>query len=296
MIMEKEMNMNRRRWSLVLFVSAFLFMTCGLAVQAGEKAQQSGESSLTGGLTVEEIVERGNRVAYYQGRNGRAQVHMVIKDGKGRTRERLLTILRWDDQPEDDKNDEICKDQKFYVYFKRPADVNKTAFLVWKHMDRDDDRWLYLPALDLKKRIASGDKRTSFVGSHFFYEDVSGRNVKADVHELMETTERYYVLNNTPKDRKNIEFAYFKVWVHKVTFIPIRTEYYTSRGEKYRVYEALKVETIDGYPTVIEARMKDLRSGGETVATYRKVKYNIGLPENIFTERYLRNPPRKYLR
>ncbi len=28
------------------------------------------------------------------------------------------------------------------------------TLLVWKHQDRDDDRWLYLPALDLVKRIA----------------------------------------------------------------------------------------------------------------------------------------------
>jgi len=46
-------------------------------------------------------------------------------------------------------------DQKFYVYFLEPADVRKMVYMVWKHTDRDDDRWLYLPALDLVKRIAA---------------------------------------------------------------------------------------------------------------------------------------------
>ncbi len=39
-----------------------------------------------------------------------------------------------------------------------------------------------LPDLDLVKRIAAGDKRTSFVGSHFLYEDISGRAVQEDKH------------------------------------------------------------------------------------------------------------------
>ena len=82
-------------------------------------------------------------------------------------------------------------DQQFYVYFKAPADVSETTFLVWKHPQAEDDRWLYLPALDLVRRIAASDERTSFVGSHFFYEDVSGRSPLEDEHELIEVTERH---------------------------------------------------------------------------------------------------------
>ena len=57
-----------------------------------------------------------------------------------------------------------------------------------------------------------------------------------------------------------------------------------------------KVDDIDGHKTVTSSRMKDLRSGGETVLTYENVKYDTGLPEDVFTERYLRTPPREYLR
>jgi hypothetical protein len=55
-------------------------------------------------------------------------------------------------------------DQDYVVLFSRPADVRNTVFLVKKHVASDDDRWLYLPGLDLVRRIAAGDKRTSFVG------------------------------------------------------------------------------------------------------------------------------------
>ncbi len=248
---------------------------------------------------VNEIVNRTNRAAYYQGKDGRAQVSMEITDSQGRTRNRKFTILRKDEpNPADPSDMTYTGDQKFYLYFQRPADVNKMVFMVWKNAEqgKEDDRWLYLPALDLVKRIAGTEKRTSFVGSDFFYEDVSGRNINDDVHELEKTTDTYYVLKNTPKDPGSVEFTYYTIWIHKDTFLPVKIEYFDKNGEKYREYAALGVETIQGYPTVTKASMKSLKTGSETVMTYGDVRYDIGLPDDIFTERYLRNPPREYLR
>lgn len=241
-------------------------------------------------ISVSEIVAKANHNSYYTGKDGKAKVNMVISDAQGRERTRKFTILRKDI---DDAND---TEQKFYVYFNRPADVNKTAFLVWKHTNKDDDRWLYLPALDLVKRIAASDERTSFVGSHFFYEDVSGRTPSEDKHELVEESDNFYVIKSTPKDSKNVEFSYYKNWIHKATFLPTKTEFYDKSGKLYRTYEALKVENIKGHPTVIESRMSDKNIGGHTTMNYSKVDYDIGLPTDIFSERYLRAAPRKYLR
>ncbi len=73
-------------------------------------------------------------------------------------------------------------------------------------------------------------------------------------------------------------------------------KFFDKQGKAYRLYEALKVTTVDGRKTVTKARMKDLRTKGETVITYSKIKYDIGLPDKIFTERYLRRAPTKFLR
>ncbi|HPF77725.1 MAG TPA: outer membrane lipoprotein-sorting protein [Alphaproteobacteria bacterium] len=240
-------------------------------------------------MDVKEIVAKANNAAYYKGDDGRARVKMEIIDKQGRKRSRDFVILRKDE----DKND---KEQKFYVYFNRPADVSKTVFMVWKHVGKDDDRWMYLPALDLVKRIAAADERTSFVGSDFFYEDVSGRNPDEDTHELVETTDNYYIVKSTPKKADQVEFSYYKSYIHKTTFIPVKIEFFDKRGEKYREASAEKVDTIQGYPTVTQGRMKDLRSGSETVLTYSNVQYDIGLPDDIFTERYLRQPPMDYIK
>lgn len=232
-------------------------------------------------ITVSEIINKAETASYYKGKDGSAKVTMDINDG----RQRQFTIIR--------KN--FNKDQKFYVYFKRPSDVRKTSFLVHKYVGKDDDRWMYLPALDLVKRISAGDKRTSFVGSNFFYEDVSGRNPTDDTHEIIETSENFYVIKSTPKNEGSVEFSYYKTWIHKATFLPTKTSYFNKADKEYRQYEALKVETINNYPTVTQAVMKDLENETETKISYSNVKFDIGIEDKIFTERYLKSPPKKWL-
>lgn len=257
---------------------AALLVASALAVSLPAFAMDAGE-----------IVAKANQTSYYQGNDGKARVKMAIVDSQGRKRMRDFTILRKD-------MGDSGKEQKFYVYFNRPADVNRTVFMVYKHVGADDDRWLYLPALDLVKRIAASDERTSFVGSDFFYEDVSGRNPSEDRHELLETTDDYYVIESVPKEGGAVEFGSYKSYIHKVSFIPVKVEYFDKKGEKYREGVVEKVDTVQGYPTVTQGTMSDLRSGGKTTLSYSTVKYDIGLPEDIFAERYLRQPPMEYLK
>ncbi len=247
------------------------------------------------GLSADEIVEETYCAAYYQGDSGQARASMVIKDKQGRSRTRQLTLLRRDASAGPLTSTD-CGAQRYYVYFHRPADLRKTGFLVWKPEHGDDDRWLYLPALDLVKRIAAGDKRTSFVGSHFFYEDMSGRNPELDTHTLIRTEAQHYVLRHTPKDSKDVEFSSYVSWIDRETYIPVRIEYQDKQGTTYRTYETLEVTTVQGYPTIIKSRISDSRIGGETTISLSRVSYDINLSESLFTERYLRNPPRRYLR
>ncbi|MBN2809271.1 MAG: outer membrane lipoprotein-sorting protein [Deltaproteobacteria bacterium] len=257
----------------ILITSLLLF---SLASAAGAEAKTP---------EVETIVKRANLAAYYAGKDGRATVKMTITDAQKRVREREFTILR--------RDQEDGGRQQFYVYFKQPSDVKGMVFMVHKFIDKDDDRWLYLPALDLVKRIAASDKRTSFVGSDYFYEDVSGRGLDEDEHQLIETTETCYVVENRPKDPKSVEFQSYTVWIDKKTFLPLKAEYLDPEGQLYRRVEALKIEEIEGYPTVVESRVDNLTGGGFTISRFSHIDFDINLKEDLFTERYLRRPPRE---
>lgn len=250
-------------------------------------------------LTVDEIVARANHMALYQGMDSKGKVSMTIKDRTGQTRMRELNMLR--------KNvDDGDGDQKYYTLFQRPADVRKMIFMVHKHADleRDDDRWLYLPGLDLVKRIAASDKRTSFAGSDFLYEDISGRSPADDHHQLIRNTKTHYLIKNTPKRPESVEFAYYLAHIDKHSFLPVKIEFFKPGDRLYRVIEALEVEPIQAeengkmvtYPTVTVSVARDLETQSETRMVFSHISYNVGLDDNLFSERYLRRPPRDAMR
>jgi outer membrane lipoprotein-sorting protein len=235
----------------------------------------------------DEIVQRANLAAYYAGDDGRSEVRMIITDSQGRQQRRQFTVLR--------RNIEQGGDQDFLVVFSQPSDVRNTVYLVKKHAGADDDRWLYLPGLDLVRRVSAGDKRTSFVGAHYFYEDVSGRDPGEDDHELTSTSDEYYVLRHRPKDPSTVEFAFYDTWIDRETFLPMKIEYTNAAGTVYRRVEVLQVDEIEGYPTVALSRVSDLAGGGQTDMQFRYIDYDLGFEDAVFTERSLRNPPRQWL-
>jgi outer membrane lipoprotein-sorting protein len=264
----------------VAFVLGF-----SLPLLAADKPKSTEETP-----DVQTIVNKANIVAYYQGEDGKATVKMTITNKQGQKREREFNILR--------KDVEDGGDQKYFVYFQKPPDVRKMTYMVHKHADpaKDDDRWLYLPALSLEKRIAAGDKRTSFVGSDFLYEDVSGRSLAEDTHELIETTEDTFVIKNVPKQPDTVEFNYYNVSIDRKTFVPMKMEFYDKQNELYRVIESKKVEKIQDFHTVVKSVVSNLKTGSKTEMDFSNVKYNIDLKDSIFTGRYLQRPPREAIR
>ena len=115
----------------------------------------------------------------------------------------------------------------------KPADIRKMVFMVWKNPEKDDDRWLFLPAMDLVKRLAGSDKRSSFAGSQFVYEDVTGRNPNLDNHELIKTTDEYYEIKSEPKDPSDVEFSYYYTYVDKATFVPMKRVFFDKNGDEH---------------------------------------------------------------
>ena len=115
------------------------------------------------------------------------------------------------------------------MFFKAPADVKNTSFLNYSYDDdRDDDQWLYLPALKKVKRISGGSKEDYFMGSDFTYEDMEKRSPNKDSHKLLKTEtlngEVCYVIESTPKEEG--QYSKRVAWVIKDKWIPLKIEFY----------------------------------------------------------------------
>lgn len=241
-------------------------------------------------LTAESIIEKSHQAFFYAGKDMKAEISMRLVNKEGKERKRRLTMLRL--------NAEKGKKQKYYIYFHKPADVRGTGFLVWKYPDKDDDRWLYIPAIHLVSRIAAKDRHSSFVGSDFTYEDVSGRDLGLDAHELLREDsldgKACYVVESIPTE----EAAFTKKlsWIEKKTFLPLKEEYYDAQKELFRVFTAEEVREIGGIPTIVRRRMGNVKTGHFTETVFEETAYGVGLTESLFTERYLRRPPKKWIK
>ncbi|MBR0573212.1 MULTISPECIES: outer membrane lipoprotein-sorting protein [Pasteurellaceae] len=242
----------------------------------------------TWAISANEIIHKSNLAAVYPANDGKTEARMMIVDNQGRKQMRQFYILR--------RNVTKGGDQKYFVVFTKPSDVARTTFLVDKHPGKEDDRWLYLPALDLVKRIAAGDKRTSFVGSTFFYEDISGRDVNADSYSIEKETDKQWILKAVPKSRTGVEFNYFTVAIDKDTYLPREAKYYDNSGKLYRRITGSNIKNMDGFPTLTQIKAENLNDKSYSITQMRNVKYNVNLPNSVFTEGALRMPPNQWLR
>jgi len=242
-------------------------------------------------LSGEEVMRNSQAAFLYPGKDFKARVVMKLTNKDGQERVRELTMLR--------KNaGEPGGDQKYFMYFFQPADVKDLTFMINRYPSRDDDRWMFIPAINMVKRIAAQDKRSSFVGSDFTYEDVSGRDIEEDNH-VIEREEKVsgrdcYVVKSTPKGT-DADFGYKITWVDKANFLPLKEEQYDGKGARTKQFTADEVAEVKGHPTVVKRTMKNLQSGHRTEVAYLKSDYDLGLEESLFSERFLRQPPRKWV-
>ena len=245
-----------------------------------------------------EIMERSQRAYYFAGADAKGMLTLELIDRKGGTRRRVMTMLR--------RNQEQAGEQKYFIYFHEPGDVRRLTFMIWKYPGREDDRWIYIPAVDLIRRIAADDKYSSFVGSDFSHEDVSGRNVSEDTHSVLREEmlgdRDTFVVESIP--REPAAFTRRVSWIDKGNFLPLRQEYYDAQEQLQRVFTADIIEDItvgEGderriYPTVMKRTMKNIKTGHRTEVTVNSVTYDLGLEDADFSERRMRRPPRAWIR
>jgi outer membrane lipoprotein-sorting protein len=236
-----------------------------------------------------EVMKKVNANFYYQGNSFKSKVKMKMQSSDGKERIRELSMLRVNMPKEGE--------QRFFMYFHSPEDVRRMAFLVNKYPSKEDDRWLFVPSIELVQRIAARDAGSSFAGSDFTYEDISGRDLGADEYKLLreETVGRIpcFVIESTPKT--SASYKKKVSWIDKEKHLPVKEEYLDLQGQVFRVFTADEVAEIGGIPTVLKRTMKNTKSKHQTTVEFSGCEYNLKLDPTDFNERALRNPNRSWI-
>ncbi|MBQ6782241.1 MAG: outer membrane lipoprotein-sorting protein [Treponema sp.] len=193
-----------------------------------------------------------------------------------------------------------CKDNlsDIVMIFLSPASVKDTRFLQKENKDKDDDKWIYLPALRSTRRVASSEGDKAFVGTDFSYDDMSSREVGDDTHELLKESEDkgnfkdLYVVKSTPKDPKSSQYLYRISWITKDHFIPTYIEMYDKKGKLLKVNEIKSIKQMPGtknrvYNVPMENTMTNVQNGHSTTLKMVNLEVDKPLADGYFTPNFL---------
>jgi len=165
---------------------------------------------------------------------------MVLRNKSGQESRRIMdnTVLEGDTDGD-----------KTLIVFREPKRIRGTALLTHAHSQRDDDQWLYLPALGRIKRISGASKAGSFVGSEFSYEDLAPQEVEDYTYEYIED-EIYAELDcfkvvRIPKDEDS-GYTRQIVWIDKKEYRIQQIEFYD------RKHTLIKKLTVSGYQKYLD--------------------------------------------
>ena len=180
------------------------------------------------------------------------------------------------------------KDRKSIMFFQYPGDVKGTGFLTWDYdeLNKDDDKWLYLPAIKKTRRISgSSAKQDYFMGSDFTYDDMGSRNVDEDTHTLLgeETVDgqKCWKLESLPKDKRDI-YSRKTALIRQDCLIPVRVEYYDKMGKLHRRLEMSDIAKVEGFWVARKMHMTNVQTEHQTVLEIKNPTYNIPMEESKF--------------
>lgn len=216
-------------------------------------------------------------------------MEMILVDKNGNQRERYLHSY---------SRDMEGRDTQSIMFFTAPPDVKNTGFLSYDYDDeRDDDQWLYLPALKKTKRIASSNKDSKFMGSDFTYADMSRRKLENYDYKLLKEDEvdghKVWIVEavpNTEKEQKETGYTKSVLFVRQDIHVIIRSISWVKKGGFLKYMEIKKLSQIDGIWTpeeIVMTTKKNNQTVHSTVMYSKNVRYNQAMDDELFTTRRL---------
>jgi outer membrane lipoprotein-sorting protein len=234
-----------------------------------------------------------NEEARKADQNEVATLTMTLVNKAGKTRSRTAHFTFDDSEP---------ALRKTHFKFLSPKNVRGTAFVQLEHRERENDRWLYLPALRKTRRISGSDKTDSFVGTDLSFEDFEfsdglvGGESKS--YHILREEERFgedcwviEALPTTEEEKQRSGYSKRIIWVSKEHYHAVFTEFYdhndeflkTMRLSDFQIIKLKNSEEVRPYRIDVET----IKTGHRTVIEYTDFKIDQPLDGKIFTRNHL---------
>jgi hypothetical protein len=234
-----------------------------------------------------EIIQKSRDVSKLEGMEAISTLR--IYDAKGRERVRQTSMAS--------KLFENGATEKRIIRFLSPAEIKGTGMLIYDYDERNDDMWIYMPALRKTRRIISNEKSKSFMGSEFSNADMSAPSLEDFDYtitgsEVIEGTDCWIVEMIPVNEEIMNKVGYDRqlAWIGKQDFVFRKAEYYDEDDDLFKQMISSGVRQIDPSGKKYMAtrmEMNNMQNGRKSVMTIDKIQYNPNVKEEYFTLGYL---------
>jgi hypothetical protein len=226
-----------------------------------------------------QIVEKASQVIEFEASEMTAT--LKIYDAQGRVRERQIA----------NASKKFGTVTKSMIKFLAPADVKGTAMLVFDYQDKDDDMWIYLPALRKSRRIVSTEKGKSFMGSEFSNADMSRPNLDQFKHEMAGSAvldgRDCWKVESTCRSKEiadELGFSRKLAWIEKGSYLTHQIQFY---GRDERLLKTMSLSDYrqqgDGKYFAFQMEMKNAQNKRRSTITVNQFQLGSALNESYFS-------------
>ena len=227
-------------------------------------------------LTGYEIAKRSDEIP--EGTTCQETATMTLVNKKGKSRVRVISMSSKD----------YGDVKKSVLVFSQPKDVAGVAYLMfeWDDEDRDNDCWLYLPAMKKVRRISGSGREEDFMGTDFTYDDMGDRGVEKDIFTLLGEEDvdgqPCYKVQAVAKDSAERNPRRIE-WYRTSDCLLLKVELYDRQDMLERVMVSENIQTIDGYLTIGKMTIQNAQTGHKTILEMSDVAYDQSLDDSLFT-------------
>jgi hypothetical protein len=255
-----------------------------LACAIGVGLARAGAAEPTAEPTGLEIAKRSDQAR--RSKTEHSVMTMILENSRGQ--QRLRTVEGYGHELTD-------SEERRFARFLKPSDVKDTTLLTYDYSEKDDDIWLYLPALKKTKRILSSNKTDYFMGSDFTYWDMENLDFVNWEYKLLgsETVSSVdcWIVEALPlNDKEREESGYLKTvsWIAKTDDIPRKIEFHDRKERLAKVLVFTDIRPTTAGDSRLRAHtmtMDNLLTEHKTVLKMDVLELDVAVDDEVFSER-----------
>lgn len=238
-------------------------------------------------LTAKQIQQKSIEATRVSGMESLSKMTIINQNGQKRVRQIAVMTKLYDNG----------NTEKKLFRFSAPAEVKGVGLLTFDYKSKDDNKWIYMPALRKTRRIISSENAKSFMGSEFSYADMTLPNLEDYTYKLLgeETVKGIlcYKIEIIPINDDVLDangFSEKMVFIGKNDFVLRKAIYFDVFGEKEKVMEVESIVEVDKTNHKYRFKkimMTNLQNGRKSIFEIEQIKFNPSIPDDCFTTRYL---------